>query len=442
MLGNGNSLKRDFFKYVIPSVVAQWVYALYTIVDGLFVARGVSEVALTAVNLAFPFVSTLFALSLMFAVGTSTIVAIFFGRGQHDEGCQLFTQNMAVQLVISLPIIALLLPNLEAFAYFLGAPDARTAELVVHYLRWIVPFTPLFLLSYSFEIMLKIDGFPKKATAVVTVGVVGNCFLDWLMVFVLHKGIAGAAFATSLSQGLVTLFYLHHFLRKKGELSFQKFRFSFSLLLRQIRNGLAAGVTELSSGIVTFIFNQVIRMYLTPDTLVSYTIVSYVNSLVVLSVTGVAHGSQPLISYYYGKEKRPICRTLFRYGLMTGAVFALVSTTVCYGAAGVIARLFIGPELAPLRNYSITVFHVFVLSFLPMSLNVVISGYFTAVERPYCSLVISLGRGFVFLACALLALASLFGGNAIWWAPLISEGVCFIAALAMLGNTKRIRGGI
>ena len=128
MLGNGNSLKRDFFKYVIPSVVAQWVYALYTIVDGLFVARGVSEVALTAVNLAFPFVSTLFALSLMFAVGTSTIVAIFFGRGQHDEGCQLFTQNMAVQLVISLPIIALLLPNLEAFAYFLGAPDARTAE--------------------------------------------------------------------------------------------------------------------------------------------------------------------------------------------------------------------------------------------------------------------------------------------------------------------------
>ena len=124
MLGNGNSLKRDFFKYVIPSVVAQWVYALYTIVDGLFVARGVSEVALTAVNLAFPFVSTLFALSLMFAVGTSTIVAIFFGRGQHDEGCQLFTQNMAVQLVISLPIIALLLPNLEAFAYFLGAPDA------------------------------------------------------------------------------------------------------------------------------------------------------------------------------------------------------------------------------------------------------------------------------------------------------------------------------
>ena len=437
MLGKGSSLKRDFFKYVVPSVVAQWVYALYTIVDGLFVARGVSEAALTAVNLAFPFVSTLFALSLMFAVGTSTIVAIFFGQDQHDEGCQLFTQNVAVQLAVSLPVIALLLPNLEAFAYFLGAPDARTAELVVRYLRWIVPFTPLFLLSYSFEIMLKIDGFPKKATAVVTVGVIGNCFLDWFMVFVLRRGIAGAAFATSLSQGLVTLFYLHHFLAKKGALSFRKFRFSFSMMLRQVRNGLAAGVTELSSGIVTFIFNQVIRIYLTPDTLVSYTIVSYVNSLVVLSVTGVAHGSQPLISYYYGRDERPACRTLFRYGLITGCTFALVSAAACGAAAGGIARLFIGPELAPLRDYSVSVFHVFVLSFLPMSLNVVISGYFTAVERPYCSLVISLGRGFAFLACALLALAALFGGDAIWWAPLVSETVCLLAALVMLRNTQR-----
>ncbi len=64
-------------------------------------------------------------------------------------------------------------------------------------------------------------------------------------------------------------------------------------------------VGRLSSGIVTFIFHQVIRMYLAPDTLVSYTIVSYVNSLVVLSVTGVAHGSQPLISCYYGRGDRP-----------------------------------------------------------------------------------------------------------------------------------------
>lgn len=439
MTGNSLSLKRDFFKYVIPSVIAQWVYALYTIVDGLFVARGVSETALTAVNLSFPFVSTLFSLSLMFAVGTSTIVAIFLGHGQHDEGCRLFTQNIVIQLLVSVPIIAFLMPQLEHFAYFLGAPDRQAAALVAEYLRWIVPFTPFFLLSYSFEIMLKIDGFPQKATAIVTVGVVGNCLLDWLIVIVLKKGIAGAAFATSLSQGLVTLFYLRHFLSKKGELSFQRFRFSFSMMLRQIRNGLGAGVTEFSSGIVTFIFNQVIRMYLAPDTLVSYTIVSYVNSLVMLSVTGVAHGSQPLISFYCGRGERPVCRTLFRYCLITVCTFSAFSTVFCYESAGVISQIFIGPELSALREYSVFVFHIFVLSFLPMSLNVVISGYFTAIEHPYFSLVISIGRGFLFLACSLLAIAALFGGDAIWWAPLVSESVCLVIALSMLWSVSAKR---
>lgn len=436
MMENSLSLKHDFFKYVVPSVIAQWVYALYTIVDGLFVARGVSEMALTAVNLSFPFVSTIFSLSLMSAVGTSTIVAIFFGHGQHKEGCQLFTQSIVVQLLAAVPIIALLMPRLEGFAYFLGAPDGRTAELVVEYLRWIVPFTPFFLLSYSFEIMLKIDGFPQKATAIVTVGVVGNCFLDWLIVIVLKKGIAGAAFATSLSQGLVIIFYLQHFLSKKGRLSFQKFRFSLRMMLRQMRNGLAAGVTEFSSGIVTFIFNQVIRMYLVPETLVSYTIVSYVNSLIVLSVTGVAHGSQLLISYYYGKGERPVCRTLFRYCLITACLFSVFSTGFCYAFAGPISQMFISSEQAVLREYSVFVFHIFALSFLPMSLNVVISGYFTAVERPYFSLAISIGRGFLFLACSLLAIAALFGGDAIWWAPLASESICFAVAVSMLWSMK------
>ena len=53
----GKSLKSDFLRFIIPSIIAQWVFSLYTMVDGIFVARGVSEVALTAVNISMPFTS-------------------------------------------------------------------------------------------------------------------------------------------------------------------------------------------------------------------------------------------------------------------------------------------------------------------------------------------------------------------------------------------------
>ena len=91
----GMSLKKKFWRFVWPSVVAQWIFALYTMVDGMFVARGVSEVALSAVNIASPFVNFLFSVSILFAVGTSTVVAIFLGQGRRREANPANTQRTA-----------------------------------------------------------------------------------------------------------------------------------------------------------------------------------------------------------------------------------------------------------------------------------------------------------------------------------------------------------
>ena len=192
---DGKSLKSSFIRYIIPSILAQWVYSLYSMVDGMFVAKGVNEIALTAVNLSYPFVAFLFAISLLFAVGASTIVSILLGENHHQRACEVFTQNIVLQVIFSLVIALLVMLNRESFARFLGAPNQQTADYVIQYITWIAPFSCVYLLSYSFEILLKTDGYPKKATLIVILGAVENCILDWFFVMVLHKGIQGAAFA-------------------------------------------------------------------------------------------------------------------------------------------------------------------------------------------------------------------------------------------------------
>ena len=119
-----NSLKKDFMNFIIPSVVAQLVFALYTMVDGIFVARGVSETALAAVNIAMPFPAGMFSISLLFAVGNSTIVAIKLGQGRVKETNQIFTQNIAILLILSVTVTTFILIYLEPFSRFLGATDA------------------------------------------------------------------------------------------------------------------------------------------------------------------------------------------------------------------------------------------------------------------------------------------------------------------------------
>jgi len=406
-------------------------------IDGMFVAKGVSEVALTAVNLSFPVLAFLFAVSLMFAVGTSTVVGILLGKNQVEHASEIFTQNMVVQIVLAAVIVLLGMMNLDGLARFLGAKEPELFGYVREYLSWVIPFAGAFLLSYSFEILLKMDGYPKKATMIVITGAVLNCILDWLFVIVMKKGVAGAAFATGFSQLVVFLLYLHHFLGKKGVLYLKKFTPDLKVIVREMRNGLPSGLTELSSGVVTFIFNQVVLRYLNQDALVGYTIVAYVNSIVVLSATGIAQGSQPLISYYYGKGDSESCKKLLKYSLVAAGGLCIGSFLLLIPAAGAIVSVYVSRELWELREYAVQIFHIYTVSFLPVGFNIALGGYFTSVEQAASAFLISAGRGFVLIIATLVVFARFFGGDMIWWAPLASEMLCLALTLGLFARYRR-----
>lgn len=433
----GKSLKRDFLKFILPAVVSQWVFALYTMVDGMFVARGVSETALAAVNIAAPFVTGMFALSLMFAVGTSTVVALLFGEKKEKEAKEAFSQNMAVTTVLSLAITVIVLVNLQSFCKFLGAAEL-TMPYVREYILTIAPFAACFILSYSFEILISTDGYPALATIIVSIGVVLNCILDYFFVIVFHQGVFGAAFATGLSQAAVIVFYLRHFLGKKGTIKFCRFTFRPKLVLREIRNGFPSGITEMSAGIITFLFNQAVIRFLDEEALVSYTIIAYINAVVVMSMTGISQGSQPLISYYYGKGEKEKCRRLMRYEVLSVLVFSVLAVSVCFAWAGEIAGIFISEEFIELKAYSVRVFRIFILSFFIAGYNIIIAGFFTAVEKSVPAIVISLARGFVMLLVSMAVLIYIFGGEGIWWAAVLSEALCLILSGALYLSRRNL----
>ena len=386
--------------------------------------------ALTAVNISMPFTTGLFSVSILFAVGNSTIVAIFLGQGEKQKANEVFTQNVVLLCILSVLITILVMIFLDPFARFLGATDhilpyART------YIGTIAPFSVVYILSYSFETLIKTDGYPKLATIYVTSGAVLNCILDYILVMVLHKGVWGAAFATGISQAAVILLYLWHFLGPKGTIRFSKFHLMPSEIGRQIRNGMSSGITEFSSGIIIFFFNQAILKYIGEYALVSYTIISYVNTIVVMSMAGIAQGTQPLISYYYGKNESEKYKKLLKYGMVAAAAGSVAAVLICYVGAESIVGLFLKESEASLSIYSVRVLRIFILSFLLAGLNVVLGGYFTSVEKAGFATMISLTRSLIALVISLVFLTAVFGGEAIWWAPLIAESCCLVLSAGL-----------
>ena len=430
---------RTFLNYAIPSIAAMWVFSIYTMVDGLFVANYVGHEALAAVNIAMPTINLIFALSLLFSTGASTVIAISLGRGKSQEANKIFTINSFILIVISFIITALALTNLNALVDFLGATPG-TKEMIADYLGIIICFSVFFIISYQFEVLVKTDGSPKLATIGVITSALTNVVLDYIFIAIFDFGVKGAAYATGISQIVSTLFFLSYFMGSKSKLSFVKFKFyeiKVELYRRIISLGISDSLTELSAGIIVFVFNQTILSVIGENGIVTYTIISYVNLLVIMTMIGITQGMQPLVSFYLGKADFTSCRKFFKLALIMVSTVLVFVCYISFFKTDAIVSAFIGTEDSSLFRYSTRAFRIFSLSFLIVGFNILISGYFVAVEKPVEAIVISLSRGLFALIIVLKIMVYLFGDFGIWISPLVSESVVLLISVIFILNHRR-----
>lgn len=457
------SIKSRFIQYVLPSVAAMWVYTIYTMADGIFVARGVGEQALAAVNLCMPMINGAFSMGILFAVGASTRASICKGRGDTQESNRVFTIGAVTVAAIGLLTAltaTLLLPQL---ARLLGA-DAETLPYVKGYLGIIVLFLPFYMTSYYLEVLAKADGFPKLAIKTSIAGALTNIVLDAIFVLVFHWGIEGAAVATGLSQAMTFSIYLRHFLARtplrKAAVSaangtaanatlstpaaanpgftFVRVRWQPQAVVRFAKLGLADCVTELSIGLCIFVFNRTLLAVSGSEGVVIYTVISYFGQLVLMTMMGINQGSQPLISYYYGRGKSDFCSYIFRLALCCAGLCAIVAFVIGFFCPAPIVNIYIDHGTNPeLYARGIRAFRLYAPAFLPLGIVIPMMGYFTSLELPKQAMSISLGRGMLFAICALLLLAFLFGEPGIWISAVVSETCTLILALLLYRHDRK-----
>lgn len=429
-------LLKKFCRFVIPSIISMWIFALYTMVDGIFVARGVGEYALAAVNLSMPYTIFIFSLGLMMATGTSTLMAIFFGEGKEKEARNTFNQNLVVLLVMGALVSILTWLNLENIAYFLGA-GPETIEYVKGYMGWISVFAVFFIVSYNMEIFVKTDGCPPLQMAGVMTSAITNIVLDYVFVMKFHMGVEGAAIATGLAQVVSTILFTLYFAFRSKRMRFGRFKWNLKLYKRIIPLGLSDSITEMSGGVVIFLFNHMILSVIGSKGIVSYTVISYVNTLALNSMAGISQGAQPLVSFHYGAGEREKYRRLFRYSITAACISSVIFLGIAEIMPQAIVGLFLRNAEPELFAYSVSTLRMYGLSFAIVGFNVVTAGFFTAVERPVYSVVISSARSFVLLSACLVIMTPLIGENGIWLSTVVSETLCLLLTLFFFWRYKR-----
>ncbi len=193
-------------------------------------------------------------------------------------------------------------------------------------------------------------------------------------------------------------------------------------------------ITELSTGITIFMFNRTILLLIGEVGVVTYTVISYVNTLIMMTMIAVSQGMQPLVSYNYGKGDKASFAYYLKLAVKTVCILSLAAYAICTIFAEPISRFFIDKEQVELLSYSVKSLRIYAPAFLILGFNIILSGFYSAVEKPKFAMIISLGRGLIVIAASLFVMVNVFGDTGVWLSTTVSELICLIVSITIFAK--------
>ncbi|WP_458407595.1 MATE family efflux transporter [Anaerotignum sp.] len=411
---------KRLIRFVIPSIAMMIFTSIYGVVDGLFVSNFVGKTSFAAVNLIIPFTMILGAFGFMFGTGGSALVAKTLGEGKQELARQIFSLLIYVALGLGILLALFGITFVRPIAIRMGADESMIGYCVT-YARIILLGLPAFMLQNMFQSFL-ITAERPKIGLMVTVGAgVTNMVLDALFIAVFQWGVAGAAFASMLSQYVGGLVPLVFFLRENGtSLRLTKTKFMGKALFKACTNGSSELVTNVSMSLVSMLYNLQLMKFAGENGVAAYGVIMYVTFIFVAIFLGYSFGTAPVIAFNYGARNTDELQNVLKKSLKLVGSAGVVLVAVGILASGTLAKIFVGYD-AELYALTVRGFRIYMVSFLLCGFNIFGSSFFTALNNGVVSALISFLRTVVFEVAAILLLPLVLGVDGIWCAITVAE---------------------
>jgi Na+-driven multidrug efflux pump len=427
---------RELCGFAWPTTIMLVFMSLYSMVDGVFVARLIGTNALSAVNVVYPLFGVCFATGIMLATGSSAIVAKLMGEGNPRQARENFTFITLVAIGTGAALgIAGYLFYIPIFDRLGVTPEIF--DLCEAYVLPLFPFIPALMLQMLFQSYFVTAGKPGYGLTVVALGGIANIVLDYVFIAVFNMGIAGAAWATSIGFSIPAVLGLAYFIfNRKGLLRFVMPKVDLPTLLSSIVNGSSEMVTNLSAAVITFLFNTAMLRFVGVNGVAAITIILYAEYLLNSVYFGFATGVAPLFSYKFGKQDAGELKRLFRNSLYFIAIGSIISICLAFLLGGRIITLFTSMDSA-VYDLSLYGLGLFAYAFLFMGFNIFASALFTALSNGKISAMLSFLR-FILIAGCIVVLPHFAGVAGIWLAVPLAEAITLLLGIVCLNRYKTV----
>lgn len=430
-----NSIAKDFrffslLRFALPTMVMMVFMSLYTIVDGIFVSRLVGTNALSSVNIVYPVINLIIACGVMLATGGNAFVAKKLGEKRELEACEDFTVLLITSILTGIAVMALGLLFLEPVVRLLGSTDILLDDCMT-YLRFTLYFAPACMLQLFFQTFFVTAGKPSYGLILICAGGVCNIILDYVFMGPLGLGVAGAAVATGIGQLIPAIAGILYFLFIRKNLFIVKPVLHRATLVKSCTNGSSEMVTNISTAVVTYLFNLIMLRLCGESGVAAITIVLYGQFLFNALYMGFSMGVGPVISYNDGSRNVPLLRRIVLICLTFTVTASAAITAAALAASPVIVSIFTPPGT---ETYELarTGFFLFSFNFIFAGLNIFSSAMFTSLNNGPVSAVISFMRTFVFITLNILILPEFIGVTGVWLAVPFAEFMAMFLSVYLI----------
>lgn len=419
-LGN-DSITKLIFRLCIPTMLAQLVSVLYSIVDRMYIGAGVGDLALAGVGVCGPIVTFLGSFASLVGLGGSPNMAMRMGEGNHAEAKRILSNALLMLLVLAGALTTVFLLTKNQLIMWFGA-SAATFDFANTYLTIYVLGTVFALLSTGMNSFLICQGFSGLGMATVMLGAVLNIILDPVFIFVFHQGVAGAAIATVISQAASCTFVLGALCSKRMHVRLSWGGFSWRIVKRISQFGLSPFLIIASDSVILIVLNTIIQRYGGPergDFLVTCaTIVQSYFLLITMPMGGLTAGAQPVVSFNFGAGKRERILKAIKVTAFLCLGFCATMMVLTHTMSPLFVRLFTAST--DVGEQSVRFIKIFTAMIIPLAVQYTLVDETTAVGHVRLALFCSMFRKTSFLLLVIF-LPMFFGAEAVFFSEPIVD---------------------
>ena len=429
-------------KFSIPCIISLLVNSLYNIVDQIFIGQGVGYLGNGATNVVFPLVMIGLAFSLMFGDGASAYLSLKLGEKKKDEAKIGIGNGIALCVISSIIFCVITLLFLPVFLKIFGCTD-NLRDYAMSYGRIIAIGFPFSMIGTTLNSIIRADGSPKYSMTSMLAGAILNTILDPIFIFIFHKGVEGAAFATLISQILTFVLNVAYVKRFKSiKLDKDSIKLRPNVCKKVTALGISSFITQMSIVCVMTAENNLLgkagadSKFGAEIPITVLGIVMKISQILNSIIIGIAAGSQPIFGYNYGARKYDRVKQALKIVLGSSLVISTIAFILFQTIPDKLIAIF-GSGDENYMEFACLAFRTYLFLCIFNGVQIPSGIFFQAIGKSTKSAILSLSRQIIILIPAMIILSHIFGLMGVLYAGPFADGIAFILAVILL--TRELR---